>query len=62
MPEAPPAFLDLRERYDRQWRCVLTAPVPELVEWVGRQPIEDMTIGQPDLAQRFRSYYREEGE
>ena len=62
LPEAPPAFLDLRERYDRQWRCVLTAPVPELVEWVGHQPIEDMTIGQPDLEQLFRSYYREEGE
>ena len=59
VPETPPDFLDLRERVDRQWRCVLTGPAPQLVQWLGRHPVEDITIGRPDLENLFRSYYRD---
>lgn len=56
--QAPPNFLQLRERSDRQWNATLTGPVDELVRWLAPQMHEELTIGQPDLETLFRNYYR----
>lgn len=52
-----PAFLDVYERRDRQWYASLAGPVMELVRWSAGQPIEDLSIGQPDLTRLFQQYY-----
>ena len=58
LPETGPlAFLDVHERRDREWHATLTGPVTELLQWSARQPLEDLTIGQPDLATLFQQYY-----
>ncbi len=54
-----PPFLTLRERNDREWRAALSAPAMELVRWCANQPVEDLSIGQPDLGALFRQYYVE---
>lgn len=54
---AVPAFLDVYERRDRQWYASLAGPVMELVRWSAGQPIEDLSIGQPDLTRLFQQYY-----
>ena len=59
VPE-PPEFLDVYERRDRQWQASLTGSVMELVRWSAGQPIEDLSIGQPDLALLFQQYYADE--
>jgi ABC-2 type transport system ATP-binding protein len=53
-----PGFLTLRGRDERQWRATMTGPVIELVRWGAGQPIEDLSIGQPDLGDLFLEYYR----
>ena len=57
---AAPDFLEVRGREGRQWRCRLRGPVKELIAWLGRRPVEDLTIGQPYLESLFRHYYRQE--
>lgn len=57
----PPEYLDLLERGDRQWRATLSGRVMELVRWSAAQPIEDIAIGQPDLARLFQEYYSGSG-
>lgn len=52
-----PAFLDVYEHSGREWRATLTGPVMELVGWSAGQPIEDLSIGEPDLATLFQQYY-----
>ena len=56
----PPEFLDVYERRDRQWHASLTGSVMELVRWSAGQPIEDLSIGQPDLTVLFQQYYAHE--
>ncbi len=56
--EAPP-FLEVQERHDRTWEGVLRGPVPEFLEWTGGLPLEDLSIGPPDLESLFRLYYRQ---
>jgi len=58
---AAPA-LRVRAREDRRWICTLEGPVAELIAWAAGRPIEDLTIGPPDLEVLFRSYYRNEDE
>jgi len=53
---APP-FLRIRERRDHGWTCTLGGPVSELLSWAAGRPVEDLTIGRPDLEELFRSYY-----
>ncbi len=55
----PPEYLDLIERRDQHWQATLAGPVMELVRWCAGQPIDDLTIGQPDLASLFQEYYDE---
>ena len=55
-----PEFLNVYERRDRQWHASLTGSVMELVRWSAGQPIEDLSIGQPDLTLLFQRYYAPE--
>ena len=57
----PPAFLTIDERRNRTWDGSLAGETPELVRWVATQPIEDLTIGHPDLDSLFRRYYEGSG-
>ncbi len=52
-----PGFLEVHEREGQQWEASLTGPVIELVKWCAGQPIDDLSIGQPDLASVFQQYY-----
>lgn len=54
-----PQHLDVHERHNRQWQATLTGPVMELVRWSAHQPIDDISIGQPDLSHLFRQFYAE---
>ena len=57
----PPPFLTIDERRTRTWDGSLTGQTPQLVRWAATQPIEDLTIGHPDLDSLFRRYYRDGG-
>lgn len=57
-----PSFLDLKKRFVREWRCVLDGPATDLVRWSASQPLEDLSIGQPDLETVFRAFYEERGD
>ena len=59
--QAPPSFLELRERDGESWTCLLRGPATDLVCWASGQPIEDLTVGRPDLESLFRSYYEPGG-
>jgi ABC-2 type transport system ATP-binding protein len=52
-----PPFLDVHQRRDREWEATLTGEAMDLVRWSAGQPIEDLSIGQPDLARVFQQYY-----
>ena len=54
---APPSCLTVAERQPQRWRASLTGSAAELVRWCAEQPVEDVSIGQPDLASLFRQYY-----
>ena len=54
---APPEFLRVVARKGRRWRGALNGPVMELVRWAAGQPLEDLSIGQPDLESLFQSFY-----
>jgi ABC-2 type transport system ATP-binding protein len=53
----PPALLDVFERRGRRWHASLTGSARDLVRWSAAQPIDDLTIEQPDLARVFQQYY-----
>ena len=52
-----PAFLDVQRAHDDRWTCTLTGSVGDLIRWLADKPVEDLTIGQPDLDSLFRQYY-----
>ena len=54
---AVPPTLAIRLREDRTWRGNLTGPAVEFIKWASGQPIEDLSVGQPDLETLFRHYY-----
>jgi ABC-2 type transport system ATP-binding protein len=56
--ELPP-FLALSERHTERLICDLTGDAAELVGWAAGQPLEDMTIGHPDLESLFHTYYND---
>jgi ABC-2 type transport system ATP-binding protein len=56
---APPAYLRMLERSGRLWRSELHGEAKPLIDWAARQPLEDITIGSPDLESIFRSFYLE---
>ena len=58
--QTPPPFLELQHSDGRNWTCLLMGTAMDLVGWAATQPIEDLTIGRPDLEALFRRYYRQE--
>jgi ABC-2 type transport system ATP-binding protein len=57
----PPAALRLTAREAGQWAGSFTGPVGPLLEWLHTQPVEDVSIGRPDLETLFRRYYGSAG-
>ena len=55
----PPDFLEVKKRYVREWCCVLDGPAMDLVRWGASQPLEDISIGQPELETVFQAFYEE---
>lgn len=53
----PPAFLRVNVRRNREWHATLNGPAIELARWCADHPIEDLSIGQPDLVTLFQKYY-----
>ncbi len=58
----PPPFLKLSQREGRMWAGELDGPVDRFVSWLSGQPIEDLTVGPPDLEALFHHYYENGGE
>jgi ABC-2 type transport system ATP-binding protein len=52
-----PDCLALNERTHPHWRGTVKGPVIELLRWSAAQPIEDISISPPDLADLFQRYY-----
>jgi ABC-2 type transport system ATP-binding protein len=52
-----PPFLDVQNRGERDWEATLTGAAMELARWCAAQPIDDLSIGQPDLSRVFQQYY-----
>lgn len=57
-----PEFLDVVERAEGRWRCILNGPVMDFVRWSGTVPLEDLVVSPPDLDELFRHYYHQESE
>ncbi len=53
----PPPFLEVVDRSGGTWTGLLRGSSAELVRWAAPRPIEDLSIGQPDLEVLFRRYY-----
>jgi len=57
---APADLLTVHRRTDHSWECTLIGTVPPLLDWLVGKPLEDLSIGQPDLENVFRRYYESE--
>ncbi len=57
----PPTFLTLHQRDGVVWNGTLGGPVGPLLEWLAGKPIDDLTVGRPDLESLFRRYYEQRG-
>ena len=55
---AVPDFLEVHERESNVWRCGLNGAMRLLIRWAADQPVEDMSIGPPELEQMFSRYYQ----
>jgi beta-exotoxin I transport system ATP-binding protein len=53
----PPAFLKLTRREGAVWQGRLDGPVQNLVDFLAGKPVEDLSIGRPDLESLFRRFY-----
>jgi ABC-2 type transport system ATP-binding protein len=59
----PPEFMRILERSGRLWRAELRGGAKAFLDWCHGQPLDDATLGPPDLESIFRSFYlRDEGE
>ena len=54
----PPAFLKLTRREGAEWRGTLEGPAHRLVDFLAGKPVEDLSIGRPDLETLFARYYQ----
>jgi ABC-2 type transport system ATP-binding protein len=57
LPIEPPDFLKLTRREGVVWQGTLDGPVGRLVEFLAGKPVEDLSIGRPDLESLFRRFY-----
>jgi ABC-2 type transport system ATP-binding protein len=58
--QAPPPFLELQARDGETWACLLAGHATELIHWASNLPIEDLSIGRPDLEAIFQRYYQQD--
>jgi ABC-2 type transport system ATP-binding protein len=58
----PPEYLKLTRCDDGIWQGTLEGPVQRLVDFLTGQPVEDLSIGRPDLESLFRRFYEDEPE
>jgi len=53
----PPDFLRLTRREGVVWQGTLDGPVQRLVDFLAGKPVEDLSVGRPDLEILFRGFY-----
>jgi ABC-2 type transport system ATP-binding protein len=58
----PPAFLKLTRREGATWQGTLDGPAHRLVDFLAGQPVEELSIGRPDLESLFRRFYQQSKE
>jgi ABC-2 type transport system ATP-binding protein len=56
----PPPFLKLTRRDGAVWQGILEGPPGPLVDFLAGKPVEELTIGRPDLESLFRRFYEQE--
>ena len=56
----PPALFDLTKREPTIWHGMYRGPVDELVRWLADKPLDDLSVGRPDLETLFHQYYASE--
>jgi ABC-2 type transport system ATP-binding protein len=54
---APPGFLKLSRHEDSLWEGTLEGPPNRLIDFLAGKPVDDLSIGRPDLESLFRRYY-----
>ena len=59
---APPGFLKLTRCEGTVWQGTLDGPAHQLVEFLAGKPVEELSIGRPDLESLFRRFYQQSGE
>jgi ABC-2 type transport system ATP-binding protein len=57
LPIEPPDFLRLTRRERGVWQGTLEGPVRRLVDFLAGKPVEDLSVGRPDLESVFRRFY-----
>lgn len=57
-PAILPPSLQLLERSDRRLVFTWSGGVDSLLQWLGTQVLDDVTIGKPSLEELFLTYYR----
>jgi ABC-2 type transport system ATP-binding protein len=54
-----PPNLQVDERRGREWHATMSGAATDVVAWAAGRPLEDLTIGPPDLSAVFQRYYQE---
>jgi ABC-2 type transport system ATP-binding protein len=57
-PTEPPPFLEVDRREAQLWSGMLNGDVNQLIAWLARYSVEDLTIGSADLESLFKRYYQ----
>ncbi len=57
MRQSAPDCLKINQREHRRWKATLVGEPRNLLKWGAEQPLDDLTIGAPDLETLFRRYY-----
>jgi len=58
----PPEFLKLTRREGAVWQGTLDGPAHRLVDFLAGQPVEELSIGRPDLESLFGRFYQQTSE
>ncbi len=58
-PELLPEGMHQLDRRGQRLVAAWTGSMPDLLGWIGRHAVEDVTIGPPDLSDLFMTYYRQ---
>ncbi len=61
IPDASPDFLHVHHRTPTVWEGALEGPVDRLIRWLADRPVDDLSIGRPDLEALFRRFYEGDG-